>query len=304
MDLEKGIRAQSIRPYPSGYWEPPTASHWEKTILDTSKQYLRTDEDIESWSWPEEVCLRVLWRRSELEVRSTTAQIVTSSDQYNPCNFYDPHSSDNPEFAKQASCKAVELIYQGTGSYYLHGQSHIVQGYKCEVGQLDINPDGLMYKKIFRVQNAGELIVRRYRLNATSWLVTPPLRPDKAALNLVPLLSYGGYCKPSSALSDIEQVYARITYQGQQTSLELKSQSYLTEKGIAPPQGGTIGRNLYCAVEDISKDETLSLGGNLQSGCVKLKIINHGESRIYSSVSYRQKDLKSQVFDLTFIPQQ
>lgn len=301
MDLEKGIRAQIIRPYPRGYYEPPTVSHWEKPILDTSQKSLPTNEDIESWSWPEEICLRMLWRRVDLEARSTTAQIVSSSDQYSLCNFYDPYSSDSPEFAKQASCRAVELIYQGVGSYHLRGQTHIVQGLKTEAGQFDISLDGLMYKKIFKVQDAGELIVRRYRLNPVNWLVIPPLRPDKAALNLVPLLCYGGYCKPGSVLGEIEQAYARITYKGQQTSLELRTQSYLTAKGIAPPLGGTIGRNLYCAVEDISKDETLSLGGSLQSGCVKLKVINHGESKIYSSISYRQKDLKSHTFDLVFI---
>jgi hypothetical protein len=142
----------------------------------------------------------------------------------------------------------------------------------------------------------------RYRINSTTWLVTPPLRPDKAALNLVPLLSYGGYCKPGSALTEIEQVYARITYQGQKTHLELKSQSYLSEKGIAPPNGGTIGRNLYKAMEDFKNDEILSLAGNLQSGCVKLKVINNDESQLYSSIAFHQKELKSQAFDLVFVP--
>jgi len=302
MDLEKGIRAQSVRPYPQGHWEPPTASKWGQTILDTSGRSMQMNEAIESWSWPEEICLRMLWRKVDLEGRATTAQVITSSEQFDPCSFYEPRSSDSPEFAKQACYKAVELVYQVVGSYHIQGHARIVQGFKCEAGDFDINPDGLMYKKIFRVQDAGALIVRRYRLNATTWLVTPPLRPDKAALNLVPLLSYGGYCKSGSKLEDIEQVYARITYQGQQTSLELKSQSYLTEKGIAPPNGGSIGRNFYRTVEDIKSDETLSLAGNLQSGCVKLKVINQGESKIYSSIAYRQKDLKSQSFDLVFIP--
>src|SRR3546814_6272742 len=67
------------------------------------------------------------------------------------------------------------------------------------------------------------LVVRRYRLNSTNWLVTPPLRPDKAALNLVPLMSYGGYCKPGVALTEIEQVYARITYRSEEHTSELQS---------------------------------------------------------------------------------
>lgn len=302
MELEKGIRAQHLRPYPQGHWEPPTKSNATPVILDTSQRCGQNLAMMEPRAWPEKITLRLLWRKAPLQALGTTVQVVTSQEQFARCNFYDPKGTDDPAFATHAASQAVELLYQGLGAASIGGETVLIRGMKYEAGQLDIGPEGLVYTKAFKVQDAQSLVLRRTRINPTAWLVTPPLRPDKAAVNLVPLISYGGYCKPSCRLADIEQVYARITYKDKRTSLELKGQSYLAQKGIAPPLGGTMGRNTYQYMEPITPEDTLSLAGLLQTGAVKIRVMTQDETRVYASIGFQQEDQKTQLFDGIFVP--
>ena len=222
------------------------------------------------------------------------AQSMVPDFAFAPCRFYD-------QALTQHVCGSVALLYRGTGSYRLHKQTVPITGGEGGEYKLKLSPnDQAFYCHHFITQSAEQLILRRHPLGYGEWLVTPPKHPERASLNLLPMLGYGGYAKPGMALKDIEQVFAHIGQTGDQTSLDLKTYSELVTQRVAPPHGGSLGTAQVVYDDDFSAYQVFSIAEAIYAGQVVIELFKDEEVRQYTSHSYQAEETALDLITILF----
>ena len=262
-----------------GHVVPDTSATWVAPEL--VMEGVGEIEEIQETSVPKELNLRVFWRPVPIQNTAITAQCSVSGKLLKSCQFYDPKMLRDSHIVEK-----VELIWSGEGRCRVADAWEDINDYG-----VSLTPGDVLYAHTFITQTSPQLTLRRTPLSHGEWLVS---MAGVSEINLVPLLGYGGVAKPGSSLDQIQQVFARITIRGEDTSLEFRTFSELQARHIPPPMGGMISENRFQYMDDFRGP--FSLLAAIQQGCVRIGL-ESGE--VYRSVGVTE--LGNNMLDVRFL---
>lgn len=233
MRFDRGIRSFIGKPFPSGYFAPPT----EASDQITSPYEIGREKD--GGIWLENDALPSLLK---LYVRVTPTWVdrVMPSVQFDdskPCWLYQD----------QRCISSVQVDYAGKGEYQISAGKTTMPFQGTQFLGFELGGPFLLLQKTFQVQSAGHDI---------HW--------DFKGINkeTIPLWAYGGQQRGE----DILPFVFTLEESNDLTHVSLTTLSYWHEQGISLPQGGCLNQQTIIYKDSFTPDEACSLKGSFEAG--------------------------------------
>lgn len=185
----------------------------------------------------------------------------------------------------------IDFFYTSKGRLTLAHKEHAIKGLDVDPYIIRLSEPGLVGHKIFNTQNLQTITQGHKHLGSGNWLVTPP-HHTQALLNILPVLSYGGFYTPGCSFNKIRQMYGMISPEENDYGLLIYSRNELAQKHDL--------QKLMFVDETISD---LSLSDCIKRGDFKIELQNKelGESIYYRSFNYHYDFNAAGIFEIDFI---
>lgn len=278
MIFEKAIRRRQS-PLPSlGHHEVDSTVTSGSPILQLQPQVGELSFIHELVEWPQKIDLLVHWQQLPLDRVDVKAQEIVSGMPMGIKDFYARKTSDKPELAASSRHKAIILFFRE--------------------GHESLATNQQLYTKTYLSQDDGLLMQHRKSQGEGHWWMKVP-KTGEEGNDMLPLLAYGCHAPPGCSFADIQQTYASIGADGNDTRISLYTESALRQRGIVQPDGGTIDGWRYIFID---RHANPSLIGDITNHKIEVPITIGEVTRTYVSVAYRESSESNQLIYLTIKP--